>query len=117
MNNLAFLLVENGGQPDEALKLAQKAVQKEPGQPNFSDTLGWIYFKKGMVDASLQVFRNLVKRNPENPTFHYHLGMALRKSGDKATANKEFQLALSQKPSAELTQNLQEAIANSSQMP
>jgi tetratricopeptide (TPR) repeat protein len=112
MNDVAFLIVETGGRPDEALELAQQAVRKAPQEPNFSDTLGWVYYKKGMSDAALQVFRNLAQKYPENPVFHYHLGMALRKAGDEATARKEFQVALSNKPSSGLSADVKEALAS-----
>ena len=112
MNNLAYLIVETGGPPDQALKLAEQSVQKAPNQPNFLDTLGWIYLKKDMSGPAIQVFRNLAKNHPESPTFHYHLGMALRKTGDETAARKEFQVALSKKPSTGLGQSIKEALAS-----
>jgi predicted Zn-dependent protease len=112
MNDVAYLIVETGGQPDEALKLAQEAVRKAPKDPNFSDTLGWVYYKKGMSDAALQVFRNLAQKYPANPVFHYHFGMALRKAGDEATAIKEFQVALSSNPSSGLSADVKVALAS-----
>ena len=67
MNNMAFYLAENGGNLDEAQRLAQQAVQKAPGEANFSDTLGWVYVKKNMHGAAAQIFRNLVEKQPQQP--------------------------------------------------
>ena len=47
LNGLAYLLAENG-QPDEAIKYAQKAKEVAPDDAAMDDTLGWTYFRKGM---------------------------------------------------------------------
>ena len=48
-NNLAWLLAATGEKNlDEALQLAQTTVEKNPNTPGYYDTLGWIYFKKGL---------------------------------------------------------------------
>ena len=101
MNNLAFLLAETGDDLDEAMRLAQRAVQKLPGQANFSDTIGYVYLKKGMRDSAVRTFSGLVQRYPTNPTFHYHFGMALFETGDKTGASKELGAALANHPSDE----------------
>ena len=99
MNNLAFLLAETGGDLDEALSLAQRAAQKFPGQSHFSDTIGYVYLKKGMHDNAVRTFSDLVQKYPNNPTFHYHLGMALLETGDKAAARDQLAAALANHPS------------------
>ncbi len=99
MNNLAFLLAETSGDLDQALSLAQRAVQKAPGQPQFSDTIGYVYLKKKMLDSAVRSFDSLVQKYPGNPTFRYHLGMALLETGDKAAARKELAAALANHPS------------------
>jgi tetratricopeptide (TPR) repeat protein len=111
MNATAYLMAETGGNLDEALKLAQKAVALNGQQPNFSDTLGWIYFKKDMNDSAMQVFRALTSKNPDNATFHYHFGMALLKKGDRKTAESELKDALSKKPSGDIRHDIETALA------
>jgi Flp pilus assembly protein TadD len=110
MNATAYLIAETGGSLDEALKLAQKAVQSDAQQPNFSDTLGWIYFKKNLNDSAMQVFRALTLNNPNNATFHYHFGMTLLKKGDKKTAESELKAALAKKPSGEIRHEIETAL-------
>jgi Flp pilus assembly protein TadD len=110
MNATAYLMAETGGSLDEALKLAQKAVATDAQQPNFSDTLGWIYFKKDQNDIAVQTFRALTSKNPGNATFQYHFGMALLKKGDKKTAEAQLRDALSKKPSGEVRQEIETAL-------
>lgn len=100
LNNAAYFLADTGGDLDEALRLAKHALERVPGQPGFSDTIGYIYLKKGLNDSAVQTFSNLARKYPF-AIFHYHLGLALYAKGDKTTARKELQSALSDNPSPE----------------
>lgn len=103
-NNLAWLYAEYGkGNMDEAVRLAQGAVQANPGVPSFSDTLGWVYYKKGLYGAAAEQLKKAVAVDEEaarrsnsqpTPSYHYHLGVALAAKGDKAGARKEIESAL-----------------------
>ncbi len=103
-NNLAWLYAEYGkGNMDEAVRLAQGAVQANPGVPSFSDTLGWVYYKKGLYGAAAEQLKKAVSVDEEaarrgngqpSPTYRFHLGMALASKGDKAGARKELETAL-----------------------
>jgi len=101
LNNLAYLMAETGGNLDEALTLATRAKQKLPAMVEISDTIGWIYLKKNLADNAVDIFRDLTTKQPENSTFHFHLAMAFAQKGDKASAQKQCQLALSNRPSKE----------------
>ncbi len=103
-NNLAWLYAEYGkGNMDEAVRLAQTAVQANPGVPSFSDTLGWVYYKKGLYGAAAEQLKKAVSVDEEaarrsnslpTPTYYFHLGVALAAKGDKAGARKEIETAL-----------------------
>ncbi len=101
LNNLAFLMAETGGNLDEALTLATRAKQKLPTLMEISDTIGWIYLKKNLSDNAVDIFRDLTGKVPDNPTYHFHFAMALFQKGDKASAQKQCQLALANKPNKE----------------
>ena len=101
LNNLAFLLAENGGDLDQALTYAQRAEQMMPSMNEVSDTLGWIYLKKNLSDNAMDIFERLCQRVPDNSTYRYHLGLALSQKGDKPRAIKELQQALRSNPSKE----------------
>jgi tetratricopeptide (TPR) repeat protein len=110
LNNLAFLLAENGGDLDQALSMATKAKQLLPNLNEVSDTLGWIYLKKNLSDKAVDMFSDLVVKAPQQATFHYHLGMALSQKGDKTRALKELQEALKNNPSKEDREKIQALI-------
>jgi Flp pilus assembly protein TadD len=96
---------------DEALNLAQRAVQRVPGQPEFSDTIGYVYLKKKMLDSAVRSFDGLVQKYPGNPTYRYHLGMALLATGDKAGARKALEAALANHPAEDQAAKIRELAA------
>ncbi len=98
-NNLAMLYADHGkGNPDEAMRLAQEVVRRFPDEPGFADTLGWVYYKKGLHAAAVEQLDKAVKaaaaRGGDNSLYRYHLGMALAARGDKARARAELQKCL-----------------------
>ena len=111
MNNLAYTLLDSGGAPDEAQKLAEQAVQKAPKNPNFADTLGMVYLKKNLDDSAMQVFGGLTQRFPDNPVFRYHYALALTLKGQKVKARTELEAALRKSPPDELRRNIQSSLA------
>ena len=103
-NNLAWIYAVYGkGNLDEAVRLAQGAVQASPGVPSFSDTLGWVYYKKGLYGAATEQLQKAVSvdeaaarstNGVASPTYRFHLGVALAAKGDKAGARREIEAAL-----------------------
>jgi tetratricopeptide (TPR) repeat protein len=76
------------------LGLAQKAKEKQPDNPAIMDTLGWIYYKKGLYDSAIRELKSSAEKLPENASVRYHLGLAYHKKGEHALARKELTEAL-----------------------
>jgi tetratricopeptide (TPR) repeat protein len=110
LNNLAFLLAENGGDLDDALVKAQRARQLLPHLDAASDTLGWIYLKKNLGDSAIPIFEALVAKQGHRSTYHYHLGMALAQKGHKTRAIAELQQALRSNPDREEKEKIQQML-------
>lgn len=94
LNNLAWLLCENGGNLDMALSFAERAKAKLPSDPTISDTLAWIQYRKGLYSLALDEFRDLTHSRPENAVYKYHLGMTLFKVGKDDEARQCLKQAL-----------------------
>ena len=63
-NNLAFIYAEQGTNLDEALQLATSAKQRLPNDAGVDDTIGWIYYKKGLAELGRQVIRREFEKAP-----------------------------------------------------
>lgn len=94
LNNLASLLAEQPSRLDDALSFAQKASRVGQGSPQTLDTIGWIYVKKGRLDAAEEVFARLAKTHPREAMVRYHFGLVLQRKGEHADARRELQAAL-----------------------
>jgi Tfp pilus assembly protein PilF len=97
-NNYAWILCEDGGSLDEALKLAGGAKEKMPDSSNVMDTLAWIYYKRGAYQTAINLFTECIKKEPKNATFHYHIGMSYLKNGEESKAKGALTQALKLNP-------------------
>jgi len=73
MNNLAFLLatptdpkVRN---PKEAVAIAEKAVDAEPANPSYLDTLAATYFSVGQPDKAAETERRALVLKPDSASY------------------------------------------------
>ncbi len=92
LNNLANVLVRL--KDPAAVKVAEQAVAKSPGNASAIDTLGWALFMNGQPDQALQFLRDARLREPSNPTIRYHLATVLAKTGRSNEAREEVETAL-----------------------
>jgi len=97
-NNLAYLLLEHGGNSDVALSYAQLARRGLPNFPPVADTLGWAYYLKGSFRLAIDLLEEAAKKAPDNTTYQYHLGMAYLKANDKARAREHLRRVLQLDP-------------------
>jgi Flp pilus assembly protein TadD len=116
LNNLAFLLAEKGNLK-EALPLAARARQREPANPEFSDTLGWIYLKMKATDKAVEVFEALVRRYPDNPRVRYHLSLGLLQRGDESGARIQLKAALKEGPTEQDRVAIEQTLAKMGSAP
>lgn len=72
-NNLAVLLASQKTNLDEALRLAKRAADKEPGRGTFFDTLGLVLQARGDTPGARQAFERALSLEPGNAEFRQHL--------------------------------------------
>jgi Tfp pilus assembly protein PilF len=100
-NNLAWLLAEHGGNIDVALKLAQQAKEKLYDDPQVTDTIGWVYYKKGIYKTARDYLKVSAEKDRKNAAFQYQLGMAEWKLGDQAEARRNLLNAVTLDPGSQ----------------
>jgi len=102
-NNLAYVMLQQGGNVDVALAMAQTARRGMPDSSNVADTLGWAYFQKGVYGSAIDLFQESLRLSEkrgasDNPTVHYHLGLAYQKANQPAQARQQLERALKINP-------------------
>jgi tetratricopeptide (TPR) repeat protein len=102
-NNLAYVILEQGGNVDLALAMAQTARRGMPDSSNAADTLGWAYYQKGIYPSAISQFQEALRLaekrgEPDDATIHYHLGLAYRKANQLAQARQQLEKAVKLNP-------------------
>ncbi len=89
LNNLAYLFAERGENLDEAMVYAKQAVDGEPDNPVFLDTLGWLYYKTGDHRKAREILEKALSKEPDEPEIYEHLAEIYRALGQTVKA-KEY---------------------------
>ncbi len=102
-NNLGFILADTGRDIKRAIVLIEEALEAEPANPVYMDSLGWAYFKQGKLDDAERTIKRALLFAPDFPdktlaTAHYHLAMVYEAKGSKDLAIQEIQKALDVDP-------------------
>jgi len=97
-NNLALLLVQDkAGKADLDRATQLTKAFKNIKQPNFRDTLAWIYIKNGDNEEAVAVLRSVVESSPKVSIYKYHLAVALNNIVERIEAEKLLVQALKTK--------------------
>lgn len=94
LNYLGYMLAERGRSLDEAAALVQRALEIEPDNPSFLDSLGWAYLQQGKVDLADAPLTAAAGKLPGNSVIQDHLGDLRQKQGRHADAIAAWQKAL-----------------------
>jgi len=81
LNNLAYLLADKLGKPEEAVPYAEKAVQLND-QPAVVDTLAWTLVELGEYGRAIGLLSGILQRDFEFITGLAHLAEAYRRNGN-----------------------------------
>lgn len=92
-NNYAYSLSERGERLEEALEMVKLAVEKEPENSSFLDTIGWVYYKLGNYEEAKTYLEKAIEIGGERPVMLDHLGDVLFKMGKKELAVELWQKA------------------------
>ncbi len=93
-NNLGYLLLEQGGDLDEAARLIEEASKAQPKNASITDSLGWVQFKQGKVAEAEATLRRASTLNPYSPEVRKHLGEVLLSQGKTREAAEQWERAL-----------------------
>jgi len=108
LNNLAFVLSQHTNQADEALTYAQKARELAPKSGAIANTLGMVYYQKGLYKLAIPFLKDAVdlEKTPGNT---FDLGFAYYKTGETRLGRDTLSAALkmdSHLPQAEQARQL-----------
>lgn len=98
-NYLGFMWVDHDQNIEEGGDLIKKAIEIEPDNGAYLDSLGWYYYKTNRFDDALgQLQLAVEKLKPEDAVVYEHLGDIYLKLNDTAKAIGSWQKAMELDP-------------------
>jgi tetratricopeptide (TPR) repeat protein len=98
LHTCAFSLSLRKEQLDRALELSRRAVNRTPSSPLPLDTLGWVYFQRGNLEAAHRILRRALNAGPPSRRILEHFGDVQKATGNDAAARRYWQKALDRAP-------------------
>lgn len=93
-NSLGYFLAEKGQDLDRAVELIQIALDTDPGNGAFLDSMGWALYRLGKTESAFDYMIQAVNVLPDDPVILEHLGMVLLALGQKDEAAGMLQRSL-----------------------
>ncbi len=100
-NFYGYILAEKGESLDLAEKLVAKALEKEPENGYFLDSLGWIRYKQGKTGEALEILLSAAAKATDDAVIWEHIGDAYLRLKDRDKARDAFRKSLEIDPKSE----------------
>jgi tetratricopeptide (TPR) repeat protein len=74
LNYIGYTYAEQGIRLDEAQEMIERAIELKPDSGYIIDSLGWVFYQKGLYDKALVSLNKAFSLIPTDPTIAEHLG-------------------------------------------
>ncbi len=110
LNYVGYIYAELGINLDEAESLIKEALKHSPDDGYITDSLGWVYYKKGRYKDALKLLKKAVDLAPDDPVILEHLGDVYLKMTNKKKALMFYERSLlkREKDKADIEKKIQE---------
>lgn len=96
LNDFGYMLADEGTRLAEALSMIKKAVQLEPQNGSYLDSLGWVYYKLGQYGPAEENLHQAIDRQPTDASIHDHLGEVYEKTGRLKLAVDQWERSMTE---------------------
>jgi tetratricopeptide (TPR) repeat protein len=110
LNYLGYMYADKGINLEEAKDLIAKALEAEPDNAFYIDSMGWVFYKIGQFEEARQSLEKAVSLLPGDATLRDHLGDIYLSLNFKQQAVEQWQKALELDPGKEKVQEKIDAV-------
>lgn len=96
MNYIGYMLADANLRLDESFQLVTKALEREPGNGAYLDSLGWVEYRLGRLEDAEKNLRRALEKTPRDPTVHDHMADVLIKQSKVREAVAQWEVSLKQ---------------------
>ncbi len=94
LNYIGYVWANEGLHLDEAEAMIRQALRQRPTSAAITDSLGWVLFRQGQLQAAEAELRRAVGLQPDEAEIHFHLGEVLRARGLRKDARQAYERAM-----------------------
>src|ERR1700691_2585679 len=96
LNYLGYMLADQNMKLEEALGYIKRAIDLDPSNGAYLDSLGWAYFRLGKYELAEDNLLKASQKINTDPTVHDHLGDLYQKTGRLKLAASNWERALNE---------------------
>ncbi|HWF09978.1 MAG TPA: tetratricopeptide repeat protein [Bryobacteraceae bacterium] len=96
MNYLGYMYADRNIRLEEAQQLISKALDIEPDNGAYEDSLGWVYYRLNKLDQAADELRMAIDKVGKDPTVHEHLGDVYARQGKIREAIQQWESSVSE---------------------
>lgn len=97
LNALGYILTNHTDRYEEARGYIARALELRPNDPAVIDSMGWVEFRLGNLDAAAELLRRAYAQF-QDPEIAAHLGEVLWQLGERDEARRVWDTALAEHP-------------------
>ena len=112
LNNYAYSLASRGLRLDEALDMAQRAVDIDASNAAYLDTLGWVYYQLEDYESAATWLQRAIDTGKASATVYEHYGDVQRALNNVEAARSYWQQALDRAPDRDALRQKLDALSN-----
>ena len=107
LNALGYILANRTSRIREARELVSRALKLDPDNPMILDSMGWVEYRSGKLEAALRYLQRAHHQMPD-PEIAAHLGEVLWKMGREAEARELWARSLEANPDSDIIRRTQQ---------
>jgi tetratricopeptide (TPR) repeat protein len=100
LNYVGYELARLNKNLEEAESMIRLALQLDPKNPSYLDSLAWVYYRMGRLSKAEGILKDVVAKVPDNGEIFFHLACVLRRMNKHQAAALYFGRALELEKSA-----------------
>ena len=100
LNYLGYMFADRNIRLEEAQQMISKALELDPGNGAYLDSLGWVHFRLNRLDLAADELRQAVLKSGNDATVHDHLAEVYAKQGKMKEAIQQWEASVAQLKSA-----------------
>ncbi len=112
LNYLGYSWVNRGLKIKDGMAMIQKAVDAQPEEGAFVDSLGWAYYRLGDFAKSVATLEHAVSLDAGDAEINDHLGDAYWRVGRRDEAKFQWRAVLTMKPDAQIKARAEAKLAS-----